>query len=47
MFHRLLERLRRWRARFLSSAESRQQREDEVWKGTSGPPPYGGGRSGP
>jgi hypothetical protein len=47
MFHRLTEWLRRWRARFLSSAESRQQREDEAWKDTSGPPPYGGGRSGP
>jgi hypothetical protein len=39
--------LRRWRERFLSSAESRDEREADAMKGTSSPPPYGGGRSGP
>jgi hypothetical protein len=39
--------LRRWRDRFLSSAESRDEREVEALKDTDAPPPYGGGRSGP
>jgi hypothetical protein len=39
--------LRRWRDRFLSSAESRDEREAEAMKNTESPPPYGGGRSGP